>query len=161
MSGVPLAPGVVWTYKVLTAFRLLSWTPLRLQLLLDWKAKGFDCGTIRMVLAYVQRQLSAFEGRIGDLSLAAAGLQWLAIQKAVQDLLQPCSSQQSASDTKQKKRRHMLPHNTAKPAALRALSFLGGSGTHKQVRAYLRRHPEMLQGADAANLERILKSIRF
>ena len=114
-----------------------------------------------MVLAYVQRQLSAFEGRIGDLRLAAAGLQWLAIQKAVKDLLELSSSEQSANDAKHKKRRHMLPHNTAKPAVLRVLSSLGGSGTHKQVRAYLRRHPEMLQGADAANLERILNGIRF
>ncbi|CAE7472483.1 unnamed protein product [Symbiodinium pilosum] len=44
---------------------------------------------------------------------------------------------------------------------MRALTALGGKGTHKQVRDYLRNNPELFEGTTSSNRERCIEVIRL
>ena len=102
---------------------------------------------------------------VGDLRAAAAGADWLAIQKAVQTLLQQSSTDHRLREVKHKSRvphnaSQLVPFKSMKKASMQAMHALGGTGTQKQVQDHLRRNPGLIEGANASNLERCLKRVR-
>ena len=44
---------------------------------------------------------------------------------------------------------------------MHAMAALGGTGTHKQVQEYLRRHPDLFEGTNPSNFQRCLEGIRL
>ncbi|CAE7884054.1 unnamed protein product, partial [Symbiodinium microadriaticum] len=131
---------------------------LLLQLLRDWKKMSFDCGEIHTLLDHINRQLSRFEAKVGDLRLAAAGLSWLAIQRAIADL-------QELSATQGGKMLRSGPKEQcrgAKEAVMKAMEALGGTAaTSKQVKDYLEEHPELFPTMSAAERQRSIRGLRL
>ena len=101
---------------------------------------------------------------VGDLGAAAAGTDWLDIQKAVQSLLHQSFTGEGAGDVKQRSRvphnvSRLVPFKSMKKAVMQAVTTLGG-GTHKQVQDHLRRNPDLIEGANPSNLERCIQRVR-
>ena len=129
-----------------------------------WKAQGFGSSSIRIALEHLQRQLSRFTGKDGDLGLAAAASDWLAIQEAVNELLQLPAKVRGAADIDRRrtaKPKRRFPVGSAKKAVLQAMTALGKPSTTTEVRAYLRRNSELLEGANPSDLEHNLGNIRL
>ena len=94
----------------------------------------------------------------GDLHLAAAGLSWLAIQKAIADLQQPCATQ----DGRMLRSGPKESCRGAKEAVMKAMKSLGGKvATSKQVKDYLEEHPEALPNMSAAERQRSIRGLRL
>lgn len=119
---------------------------------------SFDCSEIHTLLDHINRQLSRFEAKVGDLHLAAAGLSWLAIQKAIADL-------QELSATQGGKMLRSGPKEQcrgAKEAVMKAMEALGGTvATSKQVKDYLEEHPELFPTMSAAERQRSIRGLRL
>ena len=100
---------------------------------------------------------------VGSLRLAAAADAWLNIQLAIEDLLQASATEPKPEGAKRKQDAEpeaaKRGHNNAKQAVMKAMTALGGTGTRKQVMAYLQRHPEIYAGADASTMERSIRGI--
>ena len=68
------------------------------ELLREWKARSFSCSSISCILNHLHGQKAAFEEKAGDLRSAGQSAQWLAIQEAIEKLLQnECATSPSCS----------------------------------------------------------------
>ena len=140
------------------------YTIARLKLLRDWTIKGFSCCSIRIALEHIQRLLAAFEGRAGDIGLAAGASEWLAIRDAVKGLLRPSSRFEGKGRAKERRthqKKRLLPPRSTQQAVLCAVTALGGNATNKQVRAYLSSNPSAFGGADPSMLGHSIENIRL
>ena len=90
---------------------------------------------------------------------------WLNIQLAIEDLMQPFSTEPKPEGAKRKQDTEpeaaKRGQSNVKEAVIKALNALGGTATRKQVMAYLQSHPEVYVGADASNMKRSIQDIRL
>ena len=135
---------------------------LLLKSLHAWRARKFELSNIRHILEYLQSTIRRFEERGGEIRCAASAPQWLAIQQAINDLLQ-CDS--NAPDGVLISRRmpchkRQVPKGTKKTTFESAMLALGGTATREQLVEYVRSHPGAIEIEGAEGVERSLKSFR-
>ena len=123
---------------------------LLLKALRAWQSMGFHCCDIEAVLSLIEKQISEFERKVGQIESAANGSVWLDIKQVVEELQQTPTEAPlpETRDLRSGAGQGGAPQGARRAALEKAMTALGGQASLKQLLRHMRKNPDEFQDVD-------------